>query len=65
VLEKGEREKIAGRRKKLRSQNLALPTIELADLVHKAKVLRHCLSAGRDFEVDLRKIVALGMTLPM
>jgi hypothetical protein len=59
VLEKGERAKIAGRRKKLKSQNLTLPTIELVDLVHKAKVLRHVLSARRDFEADLGKIVGL------
>lgn len=59
VLEKGERTKIDGRRWKLKSQNLTLPTIELADLVHKAKLLRHVLSAGRDFEADLGKIMDL------
>jgi hypothetical protein len=55
-LEDGERAKINGRRNKLKKQNLTLPTIELADLVHKAKVLRKILSAGRDFDVDLKNI---------
>lgn len=55
-LEDRERAKINGRRNKLKKQNLTLPTIELADLVHKAKVLRKILSAGRDFDVDLKNI---------
>jgi hypothetical protein len=58
ALEEGERVKITSRRKKLKSQNLTLPTIDLADLVHKAKVLRHILPE-HDFEEDLKKIVAL------
>ena len=39
--------------------NLTLPAIELADLSHKASVLRDVLGADRDFEVELEKVVKL------
>jgi len=58
-LETNERTKIKGRLNKLKKQNLTLPPIELADLVHKAKVLRKILSVDRDFDADLNNIVDL------
>lgn len=59
LLDEDEQKKIRGRRRKLEKENLVLPTIELADLWHKAKVLRGMLGAGRDFEVELEKVVKL------
>jgi hypothetical protein len=38
---------------------LVLPTIELADLWHEAKLLRRLLAAGRDFDAELTKVVKL------
>jgi hypothetical protein len=43
----------------LQQENLVLPELELADLGHKAKVLRSLLSAKGDFERDLRNLVSL------
>lgn len=43
----------------LERDNLTLPMIELADLWHKAKLLRGMLGAGRDFEAELGKVVQL------
>ena len=45
--------------RELERENLTLPTIELADLWHKAKLLRGILGAGRDFEAELDKVVQL------
>ena len=59
LLDKDERQKIRGRRRKLERENLTLPMIELADLWHKAKLLRGPLGAGRDFEAELGKVVKL------
>lgn len=47
------------RRQKLERENLTLPTIELADLKDKAKVLRSILGTGRDFDAELDKVVQL------
>ena len=59
LLDKDERPKIRGRQRALERDNLTLPMIELADLWHKAKLLRGMLGAGRDFEAELDKIVKL------
>ena len=59
LLDKDERQKIRGRRRKLERENLTLPMIELADLWHKAKLLRGTLGARRDFEAELGKVVKL------
>ncbi len=48
--------KITGRRRKLEKENLVLPTIELADLIGKARVFRKMLGTGRDFDTDLESI---------
>ena len=48
LLDPKAQEKISYRRGKLEAENLTLPTIELADLWHKAKLLRGILGAGRD-----------------
>lgn len=50
---------ISYRRGKLEAENLTLPSIELADLGHKATVLRETLGADRDFENELEKVVKL------
>ncbi|MGA2859064.1 MAG: CBS domain-containing protein [Candidatus Sulfotelmatobacter sp.] len=59
LLDRDERQKIRGRRRKLERENLTLPMIELADLWHKAKLLRGTLGADRDFEAELGKVVKL------
>jgi hypothetical protein len=59
LLDPKAQEKISYRRGKLEAENLTLPTIELADLWHKAKLLRGILGAGRDFEAELAKVVKL------
>lgn len=59
LLDKDEQKRIRGRQKALEHDNLALPTIELADLWHKAKLLRGMLGAGRDFDAELAKVVKL------
>jgi hypothetical protein len=59
LLDNDEQKRIRGRRRKLEKENLVLPTIELADLWHKAKVLRGIFGAGRDFEAELEKVVKL------
>jgi len=59
LLDKEERQKIRGRQRVLERENLTLPTIELADLCHKAKVLREVLDIGRDFETELGEVVRL------
>jgi hypothetical protein len=53
------KKKLDARRRKLERENLKLPTIELADLWHKAKVLRGTLGASRKFEAELDKVVTL------
>ncbi|HUA14785.1 MAG TPA: hypothetical protein VMG31_05770 [Verrucomicrobiae bacterium] len=58
-LEKNEQNAITGRRKKLEKENLALPTIELADFGHKAKVIRTPFLTAFDFDTDLAVLVAL------
>lgn len=58
-LDKEEQKRIRGRERALERDNLMLPTIELADLSHKAKLLRRLLGAGRDFEADLSKVIKL------
>jgi len=50
---------IDARKRKLRAQNLLLSGIELADFTHKAKIVRRCLPAERDFAVDLEKLKKL------
>ncbi len=59
LLDKEERQRIRGRQRKLEKENLTLPTIELADLCHKATLLRGMLGADRDFEAELEKVVHL------
>lgn len=51
--------KVAGRRRKLEKENLVLPTVELADLIAKARVFRQMLGTGRDFGTDLERIRGL------
>lgn len=58
-LDKDEQKRIECRKKKLAKENLTLPTIELADFEHKAKVLRTPFLTGLDFENDIMKLVAL------
>jgi PII-like signaling protein len=52
-------QKITGRRRKLTKENLVLPTIELADLIAKARVFRQMLGTGRDFDTDLESVRGL------
>jgi hypothetical protein len=59
LLDTKAQDKIDYRRGKLEGENLTLPTIELADLWHKATVLRGILGAGRNFEAELDKVVKL------
>jgi len=59
LLDTKAQNKIDYRRGKLEGENLTLPMIELADLWHKATVLRGVLGAGRDFEAELDKVVKL------
>jgi PII-like signaling protein len=59
LLDTKAQDKIDYRRGKLEGENLTLPMIELADLWHKATVLRGILGAGRDFEAELDKVVKL------
>jgi hypothetical protein len=59
LLDKDEQKRIRGRYKALECDNLVLPTIELADLCHKAKLLRGILGSGREFDSDLVKVVKL------
>lgn len=58
-LDDGEQKAINRRRNKLEKENLVLPTIELADFSHKAKVIRIPFLAGFDFEKDIAKLVAI------
>jgi hypothetical protein len=58
-LENQDRNKILARVHKLKHENLVLPTLELADLTHKAKILRPSLSRGGNFEVELKSVTAL------
>ena len=58
-LDKVERKKIEGRKKKLVKENLILPTIELADFEHKARVIRAPFLKGFSFDSDLKKLVRL------
>lgn len=58
-LDEKERKQISRRLRKLQQENLVLPELELADLGHKAKVLRSLLSAKGDFERDLLSMVSL------
>jgi hypothetical protein len=50
---------INGRKRRLERENLLLPTIELADFAHKAKVIRRPWFTRRDFEGELAKLVKL------
>src|ERR1700677_2694875 len=59
LLDTKAQDKIDYRRRKLEGENLTLPMIELADLWHKATVLRGILGTGRDFEAELDKVVKL------
>jgi hypothetical protein len=59
ILDRAEQKHIRGRQKALERDNLVLPTIELADLWHKAKLLRGLLATGRDFDAELTKVVKL------
>lgn len=59
LLDTKGQDKIDYRRGKLEGENLTLPMIELADLWHKATVLRGILGAGRDFDAELDKVVKL------
>src|SRR5438128_12159218 len=59
LLHRREKDKILGWRRKLEGENLALSLLELAGFAHKAKVLRPLLSAGRDFDSDLKSLKSL------
>ena len=56
-LDEDQAKKIKGRRKKAAKENLSLPTIELADLVGKLKVIQDFLPKVTDFEVELKELV--------
>ena len=58
-LDEKEQKQISRRLRKLQQENLVLPELELADLGHKAKVLRSLLSAKGGFERDLRNMASL------
>jgi len=58
-LDKDEQKLINKRKKKLEKENLILPTIELADFAHKAKVIRTPLLDRFDFDRDIAKLVKL------
>jgi hypothetical protein len=59
LLGRREKAKILGWRHKLEGENLALSHLELAGFAHQAKVLRPLLSAGRDFDSDLKSLKSL------
>lgn len=59
ILDRDEQKRIRGRQKAHERDNLVLPTIELADLWHKATLLRGLLGKGRDFDAELSKVVKL------
>jgi hypothetical protein len=59
LLDEKEKKQISRRLRKLQQENLVLPELELADLGHKAKILRSLLSAKGEFEQDLRNMVSL------
>jgi hypothetical protein len=59
ILDREEQKRIRGSHRALERDNLTLPTIELADLWHKAKLLRGLLGKGRDFDAELAKMVKL------
>ena len=58
-LDDSEQKAVRRRRNRLEKENLVLPTIELADFSHKAKVIRTPFLAGFDFEKDIVNLVAL------
>src|SRR5215472_15133684 len=59
LLDKKAQDKIRWRQQQLEYENLGLPTIELADLRDKAKLMRAVLGAGGDFEAELAKVTQL------
>jgi hypothetical protein len=59
LLDKTEQKKISSRHRKLQQENLALPLIELADLWHKARLLRDVIGLGRNFEIEFDRVVKL------
>jgi hypothetical protein len=54
-----EKKKIEYQKKKQRKNNLILPTVDLADFSHKAKVICTQFLSGFDFDSDLKKLVDL------
>jgi hypothetical protein len=58
-----EQKFIEGRKKRLERENLLLPTIELADFAHKAKVIRTPWLSSLDFDGDLTELVKLRNTV--
>jgi hypothetical protein len=56
VLDDDDQKFINGRRKRLKKENLVLPSIELADFVHKAKVIRTRYLAQFDFDRDIEQL---------
>ena len=58
-LDKDEQKAINKRKRKLEKENLILPTIELADFAHKAKVIHTPFLDRFDFDIDLAKLVKL------
>lgn len=58
-LDNDEQKAINKRKRKLEKENLILPTIELADFAHKAKVIHSPFLDRFDFDIDLAKLVRL------
>jgi len=58
-LNKKEQNLIDGRMTSLGKDNLALPMTELADFVHKAKVIRSPFLSRFDFDDDIAKLIKL------
>lgn len=51
-----EQKGIRKRAARAAQENLSLPLLEFADLVHKAKVMRDSLPAARDLDADLEQV---------
>jgi predicted transcriptional regulator len=58
-LDKDEQNAINKRKRKLEKENLILPTIELADFAHKAKVIHTPFLDRFHFDTDLAKLIRL------
>jgi hypothetical protein len=55
-LDQREKDSIDRKQRRLHRQNLSPSKLELADLVHKAKVVRKYLPAARKFDLELEMV---------